>query len=73
MQFLPLFRGLDSGGKNKNYHPGRNSGTKYDGGEKIRSPVNFVHPCIKVIANAHAHPDCKSSSYLIQPQMQAAP
>ena len=35
-----------SGGKNMNYHQGRNSGPNLDGGEKIRGPMNFVHPCI---------------------------
>ena len=28
-----------------NYHQGRNSGPNLDGGEEIRTPVNFVHPC----------------------------
>ena len=27
-----------------NYHQGRNSGPNLDGGEKIRTPVNFIHP-----------------------------
>ena len=27
-----------------NYHQGRNSGPNLDGGEEIRTPVNFVHP-----------------------------
>ena len=30
-----------------NYHQGRNSGPNLDGGEKIRTPMNFVHPCPK--------------------------
>ena len=28
-----------------NYHQKRNSGPHLDGGEEIRCPVNFVHPC----------------------------
>ena len=28
-----------------NYHQGRNSGPNLDGGEEIRTTVNFVHPC----------------------------
>ena len=31
-------------GKNKNYQQGRNSGQNLDGGEKIRGPMNFIHP-----------------------------
>ena len=31
-----------------NYHEGRNSGP-LDGGEEIRGPVNFVHPCNKTM------------------------
>ena len=29
-----------------NYHQGRNSGPNLDGGEKIRGPVNFIHPWV---------------------------
>ena len=28
---------------------GRNSGPYLDGGEKIRAPVNFIHPCKRLV------------------------
>jgi len=34
-----------------NYHQGRNSGPNLDGGEEIRTPVNFVHPWLQPLKN----------------------